>query len=118
MRIRRARTTLGWSQSRLGSAVGVSFQQIQKYESGNSAVGASRLISLSKALNVPVSFLLQDEQQTVQPPDNAAFPECSPQSADLFQAFLAIGDPRVRSKIVELLQLIALISSSTLPRRD
>lgn len=55
-RIRLRRTLLGLSQEKLGEALGITFQQVQKYERGANRVGASRLYSLSKALEVPVSF--------------------------------------------------------------
>jgi transcriptional regulator with XRE-family HTH domain len=55
-RIRQRRLLLGMSQNGLGRAVGLSFQQIQKYEHGASGIGASRLHDLSRALNVPITF--------------------------------------------------------------
>ncbi|WP_348657957.1 helix-turn-helix transcriptional regulator [uncultured Thalassospira sp.] len=55
-RVRLRRTLLGMSQEKLGEAIGLTFQQIQKYERGANRVGASRLYDLSKALDVPVSF--------------------------------------------------------------
>ena len=59
-RVRMRRKELGLSQGRLGDAVGVSFQQIQKYESGANRIGASRLKEISKVLMVPVSFFFED----------------------------------------------------------
>ncbi len=57
-RIRLRRTLLGMSQEKLGKRIGLTFQQIQKYERGANRVGASRLYQLGKVLNVPVSFSL------------------------------------------------------------
>ena len=58
-RIRACRTMQGLSQSDLGDAVGVRFQQIQKYESGQNRVSASRLFGIAEALNVPISFFFE-----------------------------------------------------------
>jgi transcriptional regulator with XRE-family HTH domain len=59
-RIRLRRTMLGMSQEKLGEALGITFQQIQKYEKGTNRVGASRLQNISTILNVPVSFFFED----------------------------------------------------------
>ncbi len=59
-RIRLRRTLLGMSQERLGDALGLTFQQVQKYERGANRVGASRLFDLSRVLDVPVSFFFDD----------------------------------------------------------
>src|ERR1700728_2865920 len=65
-RVRLRRTLLGMSQERLGNAIGLTFQQVQKYERGANRIGASRLFDLSRVLDVPVSFFF-DEMS-----DNAA----------------------------------------------
>ena len=59
-RIRIRRTLLGMSQTKLGQAVGLTFQQIQKYEKGTNRVSASRLYEFAKVLDVPVSYLFDD----------------------------------------------------------
>src|SRR5450759_645440 len=59
-RIRLRRTLMGLSQERLGEALGLTFQQVQKYERGVNRVGASRLFDLSRVLDVPVSFFFDD----------------------------------------------------------
>src|SRR5262249_58573884 len=59
-RVRLRRTLLGMSQEKLGEAIGLTFQQVQKYERGANRVGASRLFDLSRVLDVPVSFLFED----------------------------------------------------------
>ncbi len=59
-RIRLRRTLLGMSQEKLGAAIGLTFQQVQKYERGTNRVGSSRLYQLAKVLNVPVSFFFDD----------------------------------------------------------
>jgi ribosome-binding protein aMBF1 (putative translation factor) len=59
-RIRLRRTLMGLSQERLGEALGLTFQQVQKYERGVNRVGASRLFDLSRVLDVPISFFFDD----------------------------------------------------------
>src|SRR5579872_2247785 len=59
-RVRLRRTLLGMSQERLGKAIGLTFQQVQKYERGANRIGSSRLFELSKILDVPVSFFFDD----------------------------------------------------------
>ena len=59
-RLRDRRTLLGLSQGEIGARLGLSFQQIQKYERGTSRIGASRLYRLSKVLGVPVDFFFED----------------------------------------------------------
>ena len=59
-RVRQRRTLLGMSQEKLGAAVGLTFQQIQKYERGANRVGASRLYEFSKVLDVPVSYFFEE----------------------------------------------------------
>ncbi|MFT8419719.1 MAG: helix-turn-helix transcriptional regulator [Acetobacter sp.] len=63
-RIRLRRTLLGLSQEKLGEALGVTFQQIQKYERGTNRVGASRLYDIATALDVPISFFFDDMLST------------------------------------------------------
>lgn len=59
-RMRQRRTLLGMSQTKLGDAVGLTFQQVQKYERGSNRVGSSRLYEFSKALDVPVSYFFDE----------------------------------------------------------
>ena len=60
VRMRQRRTLLGMSQTKLGEAVGLTFQQVQKYERGSNRVGSSRLYEFSKALDVPVSYFFDE----------------------------------------------------------
>ena len=59
-RIRLRRTMLGMSQEKLGEALGLTFQQIQKYERGVNRIGASRLFDLARVLDVPIGFFFDD----------------------------------------------------------
>jgi len=65
-RMRLRRTLLGMSQEKLGEAIGLTFQQVQKYERGANRIGASRLFDLSRVLDVPVSFFFDDMPDAVQ----------------------------------------------------
>lgn len=58
-RLKLRRNMMGWSQEKLGQAIGVSFQMVQKYERGSCRVGASRLMKIANALNVPVSWFFE-----------------------------------------------------------
>ena len=116
-RIRLRRTMLGMSQEKLGESLGITFQQIQKYEKGTNRVGASRLQNISTILNVPVSFFFEDapgEQADAQ----TGFAEASSsnyvvdflsssEGLQLNRAFVKIGDPKVRRKLVDLVKALA-----------
>jgi transcriptional regulator with XRE-family HTH domain len=108
---------LGMSQEKLGESLGITFQQIQKYEKGTNRVGASRLQNISSILNVPVSFFFEDA-----PGEHsgaiAGMAEASSsnyvvdflsssEGLQLNRAFVKITDPKVRRKVVELVKALA-----------
>src|SRR3954466_4212981 len=66
-RLRLRRNMLGLSQEKLGDAIGLTFQQVQKYERGANRIGASRLYELSQVLDVPVSFFFDDTDPVLAP---------------------------------------------------
>ncbi|MBB5665548.1 transcriptional regulator with XRE-family HTH domain [Rhizobium leguminosarum] len=115
-RIRLRRTMLGMSQEKLGESLGITFQQIQKYEKGTNRVGASRLQNISNILNVPVSFFFEDA-----PGENSGTAGgmetsssnyvvdflSSSEGLQLNRAFVKISDPKVRRKVVELVKALA-----------
>jgi transcriptional regulator with XRE-family HTH domain len=115
-RVRLRRMMLGMSQEKLGEALGITFQQIQKYEKGTNRVGASRLQHIATVLKVPVSFFFEDAPGT---PDEAlGFAEHQPHSyvvdflsssegLSLNKAFVRIKDARVRRRIVDLVQSLS-----------
>lgn len=113
-RVRLRRTLLGMSQERLGDALGLTFQQVQKYERGANRVGASRLFDLAKALQVPVGFFFDDlpEGSIVGegPPTAAAAgddPMQRRETIELVRAFYRIQDPTARRRLFELTRSIA-----------
>lgn len=117
-RIRLRRKMLGFSQERLGAALGLTFQQVQKYERGTNRAGASRLHELSKILDVPISFFFDDQDPVRAPAMAQGFAEEETsayrpdplkqrETLDLVDAFSAIGDQRVQRRLFQLLQTLA-----------
>jgi transcriptional regulator with XRE-family HTH domain len=106
-RVRARRTALRMSQTELGEAVGVSFQQIQKYEKGVNRIGASRLSAISAVLQVPVTHFF--EEPSAKSASLASLED--PATVDLVRAFDEISDPAVRERLVELTQSLAIALS-------
>ncbi|CVI59885.1 MULTISPECIES: helix-turn-helix domain-containing protein [Agrobacterium] len=116
-RIRLRRTMLGMSQEKLGESLGITFQQIQKYEKGTNRVGASRLQNISGILNVPVSFFFEDApgDQAGGTPGMAEASSSnyvvdflsSAEGLQLNRAFVKIADPKVRRRLVDLVKALA-----------
>ncbi len=111
-RIRMRRKILGLSQEKLGEKLGITFQQIQKYEKGTNRVGASRLQAMSTALEVPVSYFFPDAEaaQGGLQEEGAAFMMdfmSTSEGLELSRAFTRIGNAKVRRKILELVRALA-----------
>ena len=115
-RVRMRRIMLGMSQEKLGEALGLTFQQIQKYEKGTNRVGASRLQQISEVLQVPVSFLFDGGPSGVTLSDGSAESASPAYIADflatseglaLTRAFTRIPDSKLRRSIVDLVEQIA-----------
>lgn len=115
-RIRLRRTMLGMSQEKLGESLGITFQQVQKYEKGTNRVGASRLQNIANMLNVPVSFFFEDAPGE----DNMAADGMAESSTSfvvnflssseglqLNRAFVKIQDAKVRRRIIDLVKTLA-----------
>ena len=122
-RIRLRRTLLGMSQERLGEALGLTFQQVQKYERGANRVGASRLFDLSRVLDVPISFFFDDmpealagihgsghmtratggfaERQEAFGTDEALNRR---ETLELVRAYYRITEPSVRKRVFDLIK--------------
>ncbi len=107
------RKMLGLSQEKLGEKLGITFQQIQKYEKGTNRVGASRLQAMSDALEVPVSYFFPDSSPGAQDgmkEDGSTFMMdfmSTSEGLDLSRAFTRIQNPKVRRKVVELVRALA-----------
>jgi len=116
-RVRLRRMLLGMSQEKLGEHLGLTFQQIQKYEKGINRIGASRLFDLSKVLAVPVQFFYEELPMASgdaaggfadRPAESYAVEFLSSREGlELNKAFARITDPRVRRSIVELVRALA-----------
>lgn len=115
-RVRMRRIMLGMSQEKLGEALGLTFQQIQKYEKGTNRVGASRLQQISEVLQVPVSFLFDGGPSGITLGEGAADSASPAYIADflatseglaLTRAFTRIADSKLRRSIVDLVEQIA-----------
>jgi transcriptional regulator with XRE-family HTH domain len=117
-RVRLRRNMLGLSQEKLGTAIGLTFQQVQKYERGANRIGASRLHELSRVLDVPVSFFFDDMDPVRAPaiPGGFAEPpveafESDPmrrrETVELVDAYYAIDDAAVRRRLLDLARALA-----------
>ena len=113
-RVRVRRQVMGLSQEKLGDALGVTFQQVQKYERGTNRVGASRLYDLSKVLAVPVSYFYEglDAMPEGVMAENGQQPLVydfiqSPEGVQLAMAVSKIPDRAVRRQLVDLARAIA-----------
>ncbi|MBL4721843.1 MAG: helix-turn-helix domain-containing protein [Alphaproteobacteria bacterium] len=114
-RLKTLRKLRKMSQSKLGDQIGLTFQQIQKYEHGANRVGASRLHELSQILDVPVSYFFDDMPDTIQrkptPESVQALPETDPyDSADvqeLLQAFNMISQKKKRHAICKMAKALS-----------
>jgi transcriptional regulator with XRE-family HTH domain len=113
LRIRAARLAAGWSQGRLADHLGVTFQQVQKYEKGKNRVGVGRLTDIARFLSVPTSYFFENV------PDSnwrartnggiAALTEAlsTEEGIRIARALARIPEPDVRRRIANLLEVIA-----------
>lgn len=116
-RIRLRRTMLGMSQEKLGEQLGITFQQVQKYEKGTNRVGASRLQNIAGILGVPVSFFFEDAPGDTDSSAAGGLAESSSsyvvnflssaEGLQLNRAFVKIADPKVRRRVIDLVKALA-----------
>jgi transcriptional regulator with XRE-family HTH domain len=119
-RVRMRRMLVGLSQEKLGERLGLTFQQVQKYEKGSNRVSASRLYQMAQILNVPVQFFFEDLPELAKGEfaTREGFAESaqetiimdfinSSEGLQLNKAFAEISDASVRRKVVELVKAIA-----------
>lgn len=115
-RVRMRRMLVGMSQEKLGEALGVTFQQIQKYEKGTNRIGASRLHQMSASLGVPIAFFYEGAPEL--DPAAGGFAEgaapayvadfmTTSEGVQLMKAFVQIKDSRVRRRLVDLAAALA-----------
>ncbi len=125
-RVRLRRIMLGLSQERLGDAVGLTFQQIQKYERGANRIGASRLFQLSRVLDVPVSFFFDDAPIATDSAGGGGAamgqangdsgsglqsndPLVAQETADLVDAYYNITDLNLRKRVYDLTKAAGVV---------
>jgi transcriptional regulator with XRE-family HTH domain len=113
-RVRLRRMLIGMSQERLGELLGLTFQQVQKYEKGVNRIGAGRLFEVSRILGVPIEYFY--EGANGQTPGGQVAQQNTPpimefvssgEGLQLSLAFMRIKDPRVRKRMLELVKSLA-----------
>jgi transcriptional regulator with XRE-family HTH domain len=126
-RVRQRRTLLGMSQEKLAEAIGLTFQQVQKYGRGANRVGSSRLFDLARVLDVPIAYFFEDMEANVaakspsrlmgvsesklQPYAAEPDPLAKRETLELVRAYYKINEPRVRKRIFELTKALARVSA-------
>jgi transcriptional regulator with XRE-family HTH domain len=116
-RIKHQRTMSGISQDKLGKELGLTFQQIQKYEKGANRVGASRLFQISKILNVAVAFFFEEMPSAISPQYAGGMAEeaegfehntlSKRETLELVRAYYKIEDPEIRKRVFELIKSVS-----------
>ncbi len=124
-RLRQRRTLLGMSQTALGEAIGIAFQQVQKYERGANRISASRLFGLSRVLDVPIEHFFDDMPTAVAAsslatkrrgkakklPSYEPDPMAKRETLELVRAYYEVSDPRVRKRLYELTKALGAAAS-------
>ena len=132
-RMRQRRTLLGMTQSKLADAVGLTFQQIQKYERGSNRIGSSRLYEFAKVLNVPVSHFFEEMPANAlagrpmfgrgrkggfgeagTPFEQEKDPLIKRETLGLVRAYYKIREARVRKRIFEMVKAVGVASHAEL----
>ncbi len=124
-RVRTRRTLMGLSQERLAEQSGVTFQQVQKYETGKNRISASRLVQFAKILDVPISFFFETiEMVGVTLTKSGGFAEnqqdqyfagdimTSKETLELIRTYYSIQDPKLRRNLMKVLKQMAQSQSS------
>ena len=112
-RVRTRRITIGMSQEKLGDALGLTFQQVQKYEKGTNRIGASRLLQIAHVLDVSIEFFfegLPDTRTGVSGDSAMAEFLMIPESDRLVRGFLRLKDGEARKKVTDLVDWLASAS--------
>lgn len=110
-RVRLRRSALGLSQDQLGAAIGLSFQQVQKYERGANRIGASRLYEMSKVLQTPIAYFFENlDGMGLSEEGDSSYqtdPVVKRELLELMRAYHQILDPKQRKKVLKLVQALA-----------
>jgi len=124
-RVRVRRTLLGMTQTNLGDAIGVTFQQVQKYENGANRISASRLFDLSQILDVPIEYFFDDMPADIaasslatkkrgkakKPPSYEPDPMAKRETLELVRAYYKIGEPQIRKRLFEMVKALGAAAS-------
>ncbi len=123
-RLRVRRTLLGMSQTTVGEAISLTFQQVQKYENGKNRISASQLHNLSRVLDVPVEYFFDDMPTAVaassptlgggkakKPPSYEPNPMARRETLELVRAYYKISDPKIRKRLFELAKALGAAAS-------
>ena len=132
-RMRQRRTLLGMSQTKLGDAVGLTFQQIQKYERGSNRISSSRLYEFAKVLDMPVSYFFDEMPSNAlsgrpmsgrgrkggfgeagTPFEQEKDPLIKRETLELVRAYYKIREGRVRKRIFEMIKAVGVASHAEL----
>lgn len=114
-RVRLRRNLIGISQEKLGDALGLTFQQIQKYEKGTNRISASRLQQIAGVLGVTIDYLYDGADGAAGHPSGLGEGPAAPYASEmltsdalkLLRAFNEISEPKVRKRVLELVQVLA-----------
>jgi transcriptional regulator with XRE-family HTH domain len=115
-RVRLRRMLIGMSQERLGELLGLTFQQVQKYEKGVNRIGAGRLFDVSRILGVPIDYFYESVSSQIGGGRGFSENETSPpvmefvssgEGLQLSLAFMRIKDPKVRKRVLDLVKSLA-----------
>ncbi len=101
-RARQRRVLLGMNQTKLGDALGLTFQQVQKYERGTNRISASKLFKLSQVLKVSIEYFFDE-----MPPVVAASPMITQETLKLVRAYYEIEDAQIRKRVYLLIKTLA-----------
>lgn len=109
-RLRSRRKLLGFSPNQFASIIGISHQQLNKYETGVNRISASQLAKMAKLLNVEINYFMKNGTLPFYVPDSIPFKAAEvanqPETKNLIKNFISINDPRVRAAVVELVTSI------------
>lgn len=121
-RVKLRRQLIGMSQEKLGEALELTFQQVQKYERGANRVSASKLHRIAEVLDVPISYFFDgyegdiDSHDGLSEPPAAAFEHeqlSRKESIDLLKAYYEIDDAKLRRKVIDLIRTLAETTKSS-----
>ena len=133
-RVKMRRSLLGMSQEKLGELIGLTFQQVQKYERGLNRISASRLFDISKVLEVPISFFFEemaDQVADLSPRKLAGVDELAEEpvlfdydpmtkkeTLELVRCYYMIPDRKMAKKMLELIKTMALANEDNETQED